>query len=316
MKTRVYKPRYIPVLLLLVAALAFSSCSEKITSSAPAQEIALRIDLAGSNLDGTVAATFLVTVTGPGIAEPIEQQLYYLNGYLGGEVVVPAGPERRFRLEALGYGGEVIYSGETVADVEPDGELSLTIELHPRVQMVKVSPMYDVKPMGTTLKMKIRVFNLNDLHTFEGVLYNNGMTSEYTYRVENVVINPMLSDIAALTWSTREDNSVRFNVTCRTEGGTIVDSNGDAFLATVYIWTFFNDWPAESIHFYPSVTLMKDNTGSDMSVKDVYREDANVSLFPYSAAILAEYKLGWGTGSEDPSWIEDTSPNALHGTAT
>ena len=309
------KPLSLTIILLLFTSLAFFSCSEKITSAGE-QEIDLRIDFSNGNLDSAIATTFILTITGPGIADPIKETLVYSNGFLTGTVKVPAGPKRRFRIDALDDSGLLIYSGETVADVASGTEVHLGIDLYPRVPMVKISPMYAVKPMGTLLPMHIKIFNIENLHTFDGVLFNYGSIMGDTYYTDDVALNPLLKKIATLSYIRRKDGSVQFRVVHIDAGGSFVDINGNIDLLTIYIQTHFNDWPEESIHFYTIINSIKDNEGNDIPREDIYREDADIALYYYESSIIAEWKMGWGTGSEDPSWIEDTSPNALHGTAT
>ncbi len=300
------------MILLLFTPLVLTSCSEKITS-AGGQEIDLCIDLASSGLDATVATTFILTVSGSGM-KPMEETLLFSDGFLTGTVIVPAGPARLFRIEAFDGGGVLVYSGETVSDVEPGTAVTLSIDLYPRVQMVKVSPAYAKRPMGSMLPMEVKVFNIEKMSIFEGVLYNYGMITEDTYPMRGIELNPALKDIATLIYSVQTGGSVQFRVS-HNFGGSLTDSNGYANLVTINIMTYFNDHVAELVNFYPGIQLIMDTEENIISPKDIYHENAQADLFFYTSSIVAEWNMGWGEGSEDPSWIEDTSPNLLHGTA-
>jgi len=154
--------RRLAAIALLLALAVASSCSEKITSAGE-QRIDLEIwtSLAASG-QAAQASRFVLTVTGPGIMEPVVAELDLAGGLLTGSVVVPAGPDRVFRIDAYDEAGTLLYSGQTITDVLGGSELRLDIELVPRVPMIKLSPVYLETIQGDLLAMKISVYNIPD----------------------------------------------------------------------------------------------------------------------------------------------------------
>ena len=110
-----------------------------------------------------MASTFVLTVTGTGITTPLTTNLVYHEGFLIGNINVPAGPGRLFVIRAYDSEGLLIYSGRSVADVVGGEELELDIEMVPDVPMIKLSPIYIETLQGDLLAMKISVFNLPDI---------------------------------------------------------------------------------------------------------------------------------------------------------
>ena len=163
--------------LILFCVLIFSSCSEKITS-ADRGGTRLQIDLSpAQQADLLSASNFRLTVTGPGIVDPIVESLILENGRLVGEVRVPAGPGRIFLLEAFDAAGKLIYSGSSTADVKPGATVDLRIDLYPRVPMIKLSPLYVEKSQTARLAYKIEIFNIRNLNEINMELRNNGQQS-------------------------------------------------------------------------------------------------------------------------------------------
>ncbi len=302
------------VFLLFALMLILPACSEKITSIAD-ERIDLTIRTSIEGYSGiSQAATFILTVTGTGIEEPIEEYLAYDNGVLTGSVLVPAGPRRTFRIEAFDKEGTLIYAGQSTADVSDGSTMELSIRLRPQVPMIKVSPIYQEKPQGDLLAMKVSVYNVPDLHYIDGLLDNHAAVTQRLLHADSVILSPSIADFSWLEWWDT-DVSVHFQIGHRILGGRIVDDSGYAELFTAYYRTSIYEIPAETFAFYPTLLEMTDVEGIELPYENVYTETGVAVMYDPFERIVAHYPMGWGQGSEDYYWIEDISGHHLHGRA-
>jgi hypothetical protein len=302
--------------LLLVPALWLAACSEKITNTSD-QTVELRINtLLNGSAGSTQAVTFLLTVTGVGIDEPIEVPLVNENGVLAGSVVVPAGPKRTFRIRAFNSGGVLMYAGQTTTDIESGESINLTIDLVPQVPMIKVSPTYLQAPQGTVLAMTVKVYHLIDLTSIEGFLENMGLFTKSMLYEDSVVLNPELAGSARLTWW-NTDVRIYFLVEHLNPTDPIVDADGYARLFTAYYPSYdLYDYPVEDYTFTPILSSLMDRFGNQISVEGVYAEESRVELYQHQLRLRAYYHMGWGTGTENEAFVEDRSGHGLNGIAS
>ncbi len=303
------------IALFLMMAVA-SSCSEKITS-AEEQRIDLEIwtSLATSG-QVTQASRFVLTVTGPGIMEPIVAELALSGGLLTGSVVVPAGPDRVFRIDAYDAAGTLIYSGQTIADVVGGSDLRLDIELVPRVPMIKLSPVYLETIQGDLLAVKISVYNLPDVASLSVSLssYRSAGQSYMVTSAGYVQIDPQLAKVAASYISLDANYVVNIDLSLRSVANRMVDGNGYAEIATVYYQTgIYEVSPYETATFTPAVDFMLDKLSNELPVEGIRAENSVALLYDYWYSRIASWDMGYGA---IPSVIYDGSGNGLNGTAT
>jgi hypothetical protein len=300
------------LLLILVTLTLSSACSEKITSPAE-QGSAVSIRLSVGALGGTTQASrFILTVTGPGIMEPLVSELAYADGFLTGRVVVPAGPKRLFRIEALDQAGVLIYAGQTVTDVKSGSEFELTIALHPEVPMIKVTPSYVETMQGDLLAMTVEVYNLPDVSEIQINLVDYRLVGNTYIGPTTVVVNSQIAKVAGYSIWTEEDYSTSISFALRDIQSNLVDENGYAELATFYYQTQgYKVSPVETATFTPTVTTMADKAGVSVSVASVRSEGAEALLYDYRARLIGL----WDMGYDYYFGVADNSGNELNGTA-
>ncbi len=308
--------RRLAAIALLLALAVASSCSEKITS-ADEQRIDLEIwtSLAGSG-EAAQASRFVLTVTGPGIMEPIVAELAPAGGLLTGSVVVPAGPDRIFRIDAYDAAGTLLYSGQTTADVLGGSELRLDIELVPRVPMIKLSPVYLETIQGDLLAMKVSVYNIPDAGALHVLLasYRSVGESYLDTGPGNVIIDPQLAKVAASEIYLDGDYAMHIEMTLRDTMNSMVDGSGYTDVATVYYQTtMYEVFPVETATFTPAVISMADKRGVALPIEPIRSEPSIVLLYDYWARYVAYWNMN---AYEQFSLINDQSRNNLDGTAT
>lgn len=308
--------RSLAALALCFAIVAAPSCSDRITSAGD-QRIDIRIQASpGTSWNATQASSFVLTVTGPGIIAPIVADLALSGGTLVGNVVVPAGPDRLFRIDAFDAAGTLLFSGETTADVVGGSELALDIALVPQVPMIKVSPAYLETLQGDVLAMKIRVYKLPDIAGIHVSLASHRSVGG-TYldvSVGNVVIDPQLAKVAGAAISVDGYYAVHIDVSLRNLADRIVDADGYVEIATVYYQTYIYEVsPYETATFTPAAVSMTDKAGAPLSTAGIHAENAVVLLHDPGARRVAYWDMRWGAVF---STIYDDSGNGLNGTAT
>ncbi|MCD6380427.1 hypothetical protein J7M07_08305 [bacterium] len=312
---RLLKYKY-SILILLFAFAVSTGCSERITDTTE-QKSELIVSISpGASDDLSQEYTFILTITGPGIVQPIKTSLLFENGLLTGTILVPAGPDRIFIIEAFDETGELIYSGRTVTDVESGVTAQLSIDLHPQVPMIKLSPTYYYEPFGSLLAFKVKVYNMNDLSSIEINIGNHDESPgkySYYWSPEDIIINPDLAESSFLEWWTSPlvPVSANFRITNRYTN-SIVDESGYRELATVYYRTYFNEGPPKYL-FNPNITAMLGMEGDSLNTENIYCEGAVADLFYYTDHRVGYWKMDWE--SDSIYVVIDSSPNKLHGTA-
>ncbi|MFQ6008212.1 MAG: hypothetical protein ACE5K8_04595, partial [Candidatus Zixiibacteriota bacterium] len=107
---------------------------------------------------------FRLIVTGPDM-DRIETSLEYIDGFLEGEVQVPAGNNRIFTALALDAASQVIiYRGEDTIDIAADAVVNLTINLYPQVDLIKLSPRFRSVDANSIFTEDVKVFNIDSLY--------------------------------------------------------------------------------------------------------------------------------------------------------
>lgn len=224
-------------ILLILAAVAvvlstlMVNCSERIVSHDNHKVYAsFKVD------DGKAVATlqeFLLTVTAEDFAEPLTATLQLIGDSLVGEITVPAGPRRTFRIDALDTLGNTIYSGSTTMDLVHGEPIEIDIDIQPVVPALVLSPRYMDVIMSDTFHLDVSVHNTPGLASLEFDLDFNSASG--------TILSPVIGSASTLdpavgvSWGTGESYSTIWVSLADTTGtlGSIVDSNGDADLATL-----------------------------------------------------------------------------------
>jgi hypothetical protein len=310
------KSRTVAALALLFVIAVAASCSEKITSVADQKmdvEIRTSIETSGR---AAQALRFTLTVTGPGILDPIVAKLTLSDGLLVGSISVPAGPDRVFRIDVYDDTGALIYSGQTITDVVGGSELKLDIQLTPQVPMITATPVFVKTLQGDLLAVTISVYHLPDVASL-GVSLTSHRSVGNTYIVtdsRNVQIDPQLNKVAASNVSFDANYVMTIDLTLRNPTSSMVDENGYTKIAVVYYQTnTYEVSPYETASFTPAMDYMVDKSSHQLPVSGIRAENAVAQLYDYWYSRIASWDMGYGAIS---SVIYDGSGNGLNGTAT
>lgn len=152
------------VAVTAIAVIAImASCAKKIVNS---PHIGVPIVISAKAFEAASPAqrpdSFMLTVDAKDIANRIVVPLTLQDGYLTGQAVIPAGQARHFVVTAL-LKGVVMYRGEMTADVYPGVQLELSVEMHPMVPMLNITPHIQQVTMDSTFAVDINAFNLPKL---------------------------------------------------------------------------------------------------------------------------------------------------------
>jgi hypothetical protein len=301
--------------LLFMIALA-ASCSNTITSADEQRiDVEIRAPL-GASGQTAQASTYTLTVTGVGILVPIVAPLTLSDGLLVGNISVPAGPDRTFRIDAYDRTGTLVFSGQTLADVVGGSELKLDIQLTPQVPMITATPVFVKTLQGDLLAVTISVYHLPDVASL-GISLSSFRSVGDTYIVTDaryVQIDPQLAKVAASNVSFDANYVMTIDLTLRNPTSRMVDENGYTEIAVVYYQTnIYEVSPYETATFTPSVDYMVDKSSHELSVSGIRAESAVALLYDYWYRRIASWDMGYGAIS---SVIYDGSGNNLNGTAT
>lgn len=310
-----FRKRYdLAAALLLMMTLASYGCSERITPPNEGIDLSIRMSIMAPGQASQVSR-YVLTITGPGILEPITADLAFSGGYLTAGVMVPAGPSRLFHIDCLDEGGRVLYSGETLADVVDGSEFILNVDLRPRVQMIKTSPAYVETMQGELLAMKIRGYMLDqDLAEIRVRLYSHREIGNTYIYFDSIVINPEIRDLVwAETWM-GEGGEAEMQIGLLDWEGSFVDEDGYVELATVYYQTgMYEVSPFETATFEPSILYMVDRQDNSLPVETCLSEGSTILLYDFYERLVGYWTLSL---SEITSRITDYSGNNLNGTVT
>ncbi|SYZ72879.1 exported hypothetical protein [Candidatus Zixiibacteriota bacterium] len=164
------------LLISLIVTAFLIGCAKQVTNPNNSGPVTIQMKIAGVS-DIQAVGYIQLTITGPGIDTPIIDTLIKdTTGYLIGRIEVPAGRDRKFVLEVRQFGevapGEVLYRGETTADVVPDAEIKLDIKLVPVVPMITLSPHYIEVPILNNFALDVYVYNVDSMSSLRIGIYN------------------------------------------------------------------------------------------------------------------------------------------------
>ncbi len=174
-----------------------------------------------------------LTITGPGIVNPIVDTLSLNGTIISGTAEIPTGENRRLLVEARESTGSnqglVIYRGETTIDIIPNTTVELNMNLYPAVPMVRLAPRFLPITLGSTFALDLRAYNLENLSAITTQLrFERGQ-----FRVDSIIRN---KDLPENTYFLISDSLQYFIVDIRSISihQSLTDSAGFADLATIY----------------------------------------------------------------------------------
>nr|MBN2276502.1 hypothetical protein [candidate division Zixibacteria bacterium] len=301
------------IMIIMAVLLAIlPGCSEKVVNSDFLDQGTIRIS---ASLDGIAYAGQVsygsITVTGPGIIEPIVSELIVENGYLVGEVIVPAGRNRVFRIEVYDKSEVLIYTGRTTVNVASstgDAEpLLITINLYPQVPMMKIVPGTITALEYSNFAVDLKVYNISELNQIEfSINYDY-----YLLYVDSFELNPGLG--SNVTYYYIDQSGFAIGIQDTITGNMIVDDTGYAYLGTLYFSTYNVPYGslADTTELPLEIHYMADNEGNSIFLEQVAPEGSVVEL------LAAEYFLSgnWLMNEYEGDAVYDSSGNGLDGLA-
>ncbi len=220
---------------LLIMLIGLTGCEEKIVPGESGNIIKIMTSnriAYGENSEAF--AEYRLTITADDIATPIVVPLELDGAFLIGEVILVAGANRLFTLEVFDTDGVAVYSGSTTANVVRGESITLNVDLLPVAPLMKITPRYDEKFMEESFTVDVNCFNLVGLSSIQfDFLY--GSTDNLVF-VDSVIKGPDYGIEVRLSYQVGS-NIVTVWIDLAFLTGNIVDANGDATMATVYLST-------------------------------------------------------------------------------
>jgi hypothetical protein len=234
---------YLALSCLTIIAITLG-CSEKIVNQRGDQRLAIGFKLASEEMADEIKYIVL-TISAADIIPPIVDTIVFNNQSAPIDTIVaPSGNSRTFTMEAYGDANSaediILYRGTLVADILPETEISLTIDMRPVVPCVKYSPRSTSAPDGSQLTLNIKAFNLTALNSIE--LLIPIMPGMYGLEIDSVA---RASDLPenALFYATPVDNGFYIGINVDHTGTTpIVDNQGNGVLAKVFLTVMLLDY--------------------------------------------------------------------------
>ncbi len=217
--------------LATVLSVILVNCSEKIVRNDDHQiTVGFKI---GDDAAIAELAQFILTVSAEDLTEPLTTTLQLVGDSLVGEITVPAGPQRTFRIDALDTLGNVIYTGSTTMDLVHGEPIAIDINIQPTVPVLVLTPRYEDVIMSNSFTLDVSVRNAPGLASLEFDLDFNSASG--TILFPTVVPDTTLDSAVGVSWASGDTYSTIWVSVADTTGrlGVIVDANGDADLATL-----------------------------------------------------------------------------------
>ncbi|UCE23452.1 MAG: hypothetical protein JSU74_09105 [Candidatus Zixiibacteriota bacterium] len=275
--------------VIVVAALAWG-CSDRVIENHNQVRVPVKMEttLALSEMAQAVNLVCL-TITAADM-EPVVSCQVYDGNPVTFDLEVPAGPDRRFTLEGIAVtmlevfeGDSVIYRGSTVTDIEPNVEVTLTIQVEPVVPLFRFTPSRSDVASGQSFTVAMEIFNIPNLRQtdfelliFQHMLFLDSVVKGATLDAGDV-IDIVAGDVNANLQVTVTDPN--------TASGAIVDSEGYSHLATLYLTANLISEPMPT----PLVILptsFTTNDGSVVLVDDVFSQTALVNISSYTDPLI------------------------------
>ncbi|MBI4720585.1 MAG: leucine-rich repeat domain-containing protein [Chitinivibrionia bacterium] len=262
---------------LLAAMLITSGCSERLTDSSQNQT-AVRLDLNITSPElAAQIASYRVVVTGPDMDSVIAPLTVVDGRYLEGVVEVPAGRNRRFAVQALDASGTVLYEGVTITDVAVGVDITVTVNLYPDVEMVRLSPRYTLAGAGSTVALQFRVSNVVGLYGLSAKIRWTGGSIQPD--------SAYLPPVGTSTWIVfprlvLDSSYLAVGVVQTDQMTPIVDENGDGMLMTILVRTFNPEVAVERNTLTVEVTDLMYLTDSGTTIEELTTDHAVIDVSP------------------------------------
>jgi hypothetical protein len=298
-------------LLCLVALLLFNGCSEKIVNNSDTASVEISVNAGLSSINNIEQIDgFRLIITGPGIDKPIIVPLQFIDGFLRGVAIVPIGRDRIFIAQAIDAAGIIVYSGKTIADVQPDRLNKIDIRLYPQVPMVKISPRFLSAPQGSEIALDIKVYGISNLMSIDVVIGFDDTLVTPSYAAPNTDVNSYIT-LEYLIPPGSNYYAFRIFESFHTEQYGIVDDSGYAKIGTVHFYAYSSDVVFDTVDFSIDIAAMHDVDQMPIPISGVYLAGNTVELYQASYYMIAFWPMDFDTFPT----VFDASGNLLDGVA-
>ncbi|MEE9443259.1 MAG: hypothetical protein V3V99_11410 [candidate division Zixibacteria bacterium] len=272
--------------LILLACLGLivywiGGCSERITNTNNAEYTAVSINtkIPSSKLSALVTHG-LLAVNARDIDSTLVDTLEYIDGFMIGEIIVPAGSDRTFTIQVYDATNQPLYYGSAVTDILPDSAIELPIELRPFGSMLNFTPHYSEVVMGDSVIIDINLFNIPDLGSISiDLMVTQTGPMEIMYTTRGITLcdscDVWHEGTAIGAWIRYDTSQVVWSLTDNV--------NGDAQLARS-IFRTYADWQFDTATVKITAVIQSMYGNSDQGpipVNSVYVDESEIFLiFP------------------------------------
>ncbi len=269
---------------VFVAVCLAAGCSEKIVSI---QEKGVEVSMCAKLSTPAMAQYidhFQVMVMARDFIPPIIEPLEFIDGYLRGEVIVPAGRERIFVVQAFDKEDNMLYSGITVADVLPGKTVELSIDLYPIAPMLYITPHYQRVEMDSSFTVGIMINMVPELSSISFYVSSNDAPIYIQSVTEGTDIDTANSRLS----EEHDDLSAYVDISWYNQPiGSLTDVAGNAHLATIdfgsyYDWAYDTATAVLDLQIHSMISTDGDTiyiSGGIISTQSVFTDRGVIELF-------------------------------------
>ncbi|HHI03731.1 MAG TPA: hypothetical protein ENL22_09450 [candidate division Zixibacteria bacterium] len=264
-------------------------CSEKIVNESAKSNVTISMSAKVSGFEmSELVTSFTLTVEAEDFTAPIVVPLTLEGAFLVGQAEIPAGEDRHFTVGAYDIEGNLIYQGDTYADVIYNSTVTIDIDLFPVVPMMKIIPRVlgqrvSSIAMGELFTVDVYVHNILDVRSIS--LDFSYLTTNYLIFLSDVGLGRDLPVDSRLSFLGESNATVTVSLDRPYLAGPLVDVLGNAHLLTFYFST------------HSDTEANFDTTSLDMTEISLDRGSGDIiDLFPLDSlylesAIVELYKV-------------------------
>lgn len=229
-------------LIGLAAIIGAFGCGKKIVGQTEPSRVTISAQLPIPTASMAITLAVLEVST-PDSAVVAVDTLNLVEPYLLGEVIVPVGLDRLFRISVYDESEVLIYGGSQIADVFPDTIIELDILLRPMVPMINISPRYQELFMNEDIIIDINIFNIPNLTSLTFNIEHNAGPFYFSFNDTGAVSPGTTLPQGADTWVEYDGlyRTLMVGVYHWTSGTILTDAQGDANLAVIRFGSYA-DW--------------------------------------------------------------------------
>lgn len=289
--------------LCLFISVIIGGCTDKISSNNN-RDVQVKVSSSLNAMsESAVLTTFMLTVTAPEFARPITAELTLVGQFIVGEVTVPAGRARTFVITVYDEFGDLVFQGETTADVTVDGNVEIIIKLYPQVAMMRLAPTSTTAPQSFQYIIDIKAYNINDMSAIQ---FQVTPDVQFSVGLDSFEVGESIKDIANITQLDIADFGFVVN---SLTGLAIVDDTGYVHLARLKLTTYQGDFQVTETNLSVKPLFVEYVTLDTIPVADIQNTGSRITFYSL-APLTSAY---WPMNEYSNDTCHDISDNLLHG---